>query len=53
MEEEHKQDMEAILEDAREFYKANDSQINGPKSVLITINNSSTDPGKVHVRTQA
>src|SRR5438552_18093428 len=31
--------MQQILDDAREFYKANDSQINSSKSVLIVINN--------------
>ena len=41
-------DMEAILEDAREFYKANDSQVNSSKSVLITINNPKESPGVVH-----
>src|SRR5438552_15738908 len=31
--------MQQILDDAREFYKTNDSQINSFKSVLIVINN--------------
>ena len=46
-----KEDMENILEDARFFYKANDSQINTQKSILITINNKSADPGIVHAGT--
>jgi ribonuclease HI/endonuclease/exonuclease/phosphatase family metal-dependent hydrolase len=33
-----KKNMQLILDDAREFYKANDSQINSLKSVLIVIN---------------
>ena len=44
-----KRDMDLILEEARVFYKANDSQINGEKSVLITINNSSSNPAEVTV----
>ena len=46
-----REDMENILEDARSFYKANDSQINTQKSILITINNKSADPGVVHTGT--
>ena len=34
-----KRNMQSILNIAREFYKANDSQINSSKSVLIVINN--------------
>jgi hypothetical protein len=34
-----KEDMDSILEEARAFYEANDSQVNGSKSILITINN--------------
>jgi hypothetical protein len=37
-----KQEMQEILDEAREFYKANDSQINSLKSVLIVINSSET-----------
>jgi hypothetical protein len=33
-----KENMQLILDDAREFYRANDSQINSFKSVLIVIN---------------
>ena len=44
-----KQDMDNILEDAKTFYKANDSQINGEKSILITINNPNTKPAIVQV----
>ena len=33
-----KENMQLILDDAREFYRANDSQINSSKSVLIVIN---------------
>ena len=33
-----KDNMQRILEEARIFYRANDSQINSSKSVLITIN---------------
>ena len=46
-----KEDMESIFEDVRFFYKANDSQINTQKSILITINNKSADPGIVHAGT--
>lgn len=35
-----KENMQLLLEDAREFYKANDSQINSLKSVLIVINSN-------------
>src|SRR4051812_35797423 len=34
-----KENMQQILDDAREFYKANDFQINSFKLVLIVINN--------------
>ena len=44
-------DMERILSDAREFYKANDSQINSSKSVLITINGDNQQPQSVHAGT--
>ena len=33
-----RQNLQMILEDAREFYLANDSQINSSKSVLLNIN---------------
>ena len=41
------QDMENILKEAREFYIANDSQINSNKSILITINSSNEFPNTV------
>ena len=44
-----KKDMDHILDEARVFYKANDSQVNGEKSVLITINNPNHNPAKVVV----
>ena len=44
-----KKDMDSILDEARIFYKANDSQINGEKSVLITINNKNSKPANVQV----
>jgi ribonuclease HI len=44
-----KKDMDNILDEARIFYKANDSQVNGEKSVLITINNKNPDPAAVKV----
>src|SRR6185369_8322659 len=44
-----KKDMESILAEAKKFYIANDSQINGEKSVLITINNPEKGPGRVQV----
>lgn len=44
-----KKDMEYILDEARIFYKANDSQVNGEKSVLITINNPDPTPAQVKV----
>jgi hypothetical protein len=44
-----KRDMDNILEEARIFYKANDSQINGEKSILITINNKHYNPATVKV----
>ena len=43
-----KDNMERILKDAREFYKANDSQINSNKSVLIAINSDNHQPQLVH-----
>jgi ribonuclease HI len=46
-----KKDMESILIEAKKFYTANDSQINGEKSVLITINNPEKGPGRVQVGT--
>jgi hypothetical protein len=46
-----KEDMENILSEANKFYTANDSQINGKKSVLITINNPKEEPGKINVGT--
>ena len=39
-----KTNMQKILDEAVIFYKANDSQINGKKSVLIAINASKNDP---------
>jgi hypothetical protein len=42
-------DMAGILDKAREFYIANDSQVNGAKSVLITINNPEETPAMVKV----
>jgi hypothetical protein len=42
-------DMENILERAKWFYAANDSQINGSKSVLITINSGNKKPNSVHI----
>jgi hypothetical protein len=42
------QNMENILKEAREFYIANDSQINSNKSILITINSSNKSPNTVH-----
>ena len=44
-----KKDMDNILEKARIFYKANDSKVNGEKSVLITINNPDPNPAQVKV----
>ena len=44
-----KKDMDSILDEARIFYKANDSQVNGEKSVLITINNKNSKPANVQV----
>ena len=41
--------MDSILDEARIFYKANDSQVNGEKSVLITINNKNSKPANVQV----
>jgi hypothetical protein len=35
-----KQNLQMILEDAREFYLANDSQINSSKSILLNINST-------------
>ena len=35
-----KQNLQMILEDAREFYLTNDSQINSSKSVLLNINST-------------
>jgi hypothetical protein len=35
-----KQSLQEILNEAREFYKANDSQVNSLKSVLLNINSS-------------
>jgi len=43
--------MENILLEAKKFYIANDSQINEKKSILITINNSQKEPGKVNMGT--
>ena len=39
--------MQRILDEAAIFYKANDSQVNGKKSVLITINSPKKDLNKV------
>jgi ribonuclease HI len=44
-----KKDMDGILDEARIFYKANDSQVNGEKSILITINNKNLEPATVEV----
>ena len=44
-----KKDIDSILDEARIFYKANDSQINGEKSVLIIINNPDSLPVQVQV----
>src|SRR6185369_5413197 len=35
-----KQNLQRILDDAREFYLANDSQINSSKSILLNINST-------------
>ena len=35
--------LQNILDDTNEFYKANDSQINSKKSILITINKNKTN----------
>ena len=35
-----KQNLQKIFDNAREFYKANDFQINSTKSVLLNINSS-------------
>src|SRR5581483_8524839 len=42
-------DMNHILERAKGFYAANDSQINGDKSILITINSPSKEPNRVYI----
>src|SRR5438552_13244028 len=42
-----KSNMQRILDEAAIFYKANDSQVNGKKSVLIAINSLKKDPYKV------
>ena len=42
-----KSNMQRILDEAAIFYKANDSQVNGKKSVLIAINSPKKDPNKV------
>jgi hypothetical protein len=47
-----KEDMDSILEEARAFYEANDSQVNGSKSILITINNPSPIPATVNIGTK-
>src|SRR5438552_9501514 len=39
--------MQRILDEAAIFYKANDSQVNGKKSVLIAINSPKEDPNKI------
>ena len=44
-----KRDMDSILEEAQIFYKANDSQVNSEKSILITINNKNPGPATVKV----
>jgi Reverse transcriptase (RNA-dependent DNA polymerase) len=44
-----KQDMNLILERAKWFYAANDSQINSRKSVLITINSKNNEPNKINM----
>ena len=44
-----KKDMDGILKEASSFYKANNSQVNGEKSVLITINNADPNPASVKV----
>ena len=38
-----KSNMQKILDEAAIFYKANDSQINGKKSILIVINGPKKD----------
>ena len=45
-----KEDMIEILEESKVFYKANNSQVNGKKSVLITINNPNKNSAIVTVR---
>src|SRR6266480_1385303 len=42
-----KSNMQRILDESAIFYKANDSQVNGKKSVLIAINSPKKDPNKV------
>jgi hypothetical protein len=42
-------DMTRILQEAKSFYEANDSQVNGEKSVLITINKPDPSPVTVKV----
>src|SRR5438477_9392422 len=42
-----KSNMQRILDEAAIFYKINDSQVNGKKSVLIAINSPKKDPNKV------
>jgi len=44
-----KKDINRIIQEANFFYQANCSQINGKKSILITINNSNSNPETVHV----
>lgn len=43
------EDMNKILNRANLFYTANDSQINGSKSILITINSQNTMPNKIKI----
>ena len=45
-----KENMQLILDDAREFYKANDSQINSSKSILIVINGKNRQMNEQHVK---
>ena len=42
-----RENLQNILDEAREFYKANDSQINNNKSVLIVINGKKGKPKSV------
>jgi hypothetical protein len=42
-----KENLQKTLDEAREFYRANDSQINNSKSVLIVINGKKGEPKMV------